>query len=82
MFTIKSDPERGESMSISDQIRVLCARLNISMAELARRMGMSPQNLNAKMKRGSFTVSELDHIAYATGTSFSRKFILATGEEV
>ena len=82
MFTIRPDSERGESMSISDQIRVLCARLHISMAELARRMGMSPQSLNAKIRRESFSVSDLDQIAYATGTSFSRKFILASGEEV
>ena len=69
-------------MTISVQIRVLCARLNISMAELARMMGMSPQSLNAKMKRESFTVSDLEHIADATGTSFSRKFILPGGEEI
>lgn len=29
-------------MTISEQIRVLCVRTNISVAELARRMGMSP----------------------------------------
>jgi transcriptional regulator with XRE-family HTH domain len=69
-------------MTISDQIRVLCARLNISMAELARRTGQSPQSLNAKMKRESFTIAELEHIANATNASFSRKFLLANGEEV
>ena len=43
-----------EIMTISEQIKVLCARSNISMAELARRMGKSPQALNAKLKRESF----------------------------
>ena len=69
-------------MTISEQIRVLCVRTNISVAELARRMGMSPQNLNAKLKRETFTVSDLNQIAEATGTTFERKFILGDGETV
>ena len=69
-------------MSISDEIRVLCARLKISMAELARRLGMSPQNLNAKMSRESFTIEELEKIAEATNTQFIRRFVLYNGEEI
>ena len=45
-------------MTISEQIKVLCVRSNISVAELARRMGTT-QNFNSKMKRESFTVSDL-----------------------
>ena len=69
-------------MTISEQIRILCARINISMAELARRTGQSPQSLNAKMKRESFTVNDLNQIADATSTKFSRKFTLGNGEEI
>lgn len=69
-------------MSISEQIRILCVRTNISMAELARRIGLSPQSFSARMKRESFTISELDVIADAVGATFSRKFILHNGEEV
>ncbi|PLT84542.1 helix-turn-helix transcriptional regulator [Mediterraneibacter gnavus] len=69
-------------MNISEQIKVLCVRTNISVSELARRMGMSPQNLNAKLKRGTFTIADLDRIAEATGTTFERKFILNDGESV
>ncbi|GHU75171.1 hypothetical protein FACS1894188_05430 [Clostridia bacterium] len=68
-------------MTISEQIRVLCARLNVSIAELARRTGQSPQCLNGKMKRGSFTVAELEKIGYAVGADFNRKFVLPNGEE-
>lgn len=56
--------------------------MNISVSELARRMGMSPQNLNAKLKRETFTISDLNQIAEATGTIFERKFILNDGESV
>ncbi|MBD5479056.1 MAG: helix-turn-helix transcriptional regulator [Lachnospiraceae bacterium] len=69
-------------MTISEQIKVLCVRTNISVSELARRMGMSPQNLNAKLKRETFTVSDLEQIAKVTGTTFERKFVLDDGESV
>lgn len=69
-------------MSISEQIKVLCVRSTISMAELARRIGLSPQSFSARMKRESFTISELEVIADAVGASFSRKFVLYNGDEV
>lgn len=69
-------------MRISDQIKVLCVRSNISLAELARRIGLSPQSLSAKLKRESFTVSELDSLAEAVGATFERKFVLFTGEKI
>lgn len=69
-------------MTISDQIRMLCARINISVAELARRMGKSPQSFNSKLKRGSFTIAELDAIADATGTQFERYFAFNNGEKI
>lgn len=69
-------------MTISDQIRMLCARLNISVAELARRMGKSPQSFNSKLKRGSFTIEELDAIADAMGAKFERYFIFQNGEKI
>lgn len=69
-------------MTVSEQIRVLCVRQNISVSELARRVGKSPQNFNAKLKRESFTVTDLELIAKVTGTEFERKFILENGERV
>ena len=69
-------------MSISEQIKVLCVRANISNDELARRLGVSPQSLSAKMKRESFTVAELEKIADAVGASFVRKFVLFSGDEI
>lgn len=74
--------EEGVAVKISEQIKVLCVRSNISMAELARRIGTTPQSLSGKMKRESFTVSDLDVIAEAVGAKFVRKFELYNGEEV
>ena len=69
-------------MTISEQIRVLCSRLNISQAELARRTGQSPQGFNAKLRRKSFTVEELEHIADAAGVMFKHTFAFSSGEEI
>lgn len=69
-------------MTISEQVCVLCARMHISKAELARRVGVSPQSFSGKLKRGSFTINELEQIADVTGTSFERSFTLTNGEKI
>ena len=69
-------------MTISEQIKVLCVRSNISVAELARRLSKSPQSLNAKLKRESFTIEELEEIALAVDAKFIRIFELSSGERI
>ena len=69
-------------MTISEQIKVLCVRSNISVAELARRLGKSPQAFNAKLKRGSFTIGELEIIAEAVNAKFMRTFELSSGDSI
>lgn len=69
-------------MTISEQIKILCVKCNMSEAELARRLGKSPQSFNAKMKRESFTIADLDAIADAVGADFERNFILMNGDKV
>lgn len=53
--------------------RVKCG--NISEAELARRTGQTPQNMNNKYKRNTFKVSELEKIAEALNADLSIRFI-------
>ncbi|WP_328597595.1 helix-turn-helix domain-containing protein [Selenomonas montiformis] len=69
-------------MTISEQIKVLCVRNNISVSELARRLGTTPQNFNGKMRRESFSVVDMERIAEVTGTTFKREFVLRNGETV
>ncbi|MBE6700738.1 MAG: helix-turn-helix transcriptional regulator [Ruminococcaceae bacterium] len=71
-------------MALSDRIRILLIkRGNISEAELARRLNISPQNLNNKMKRDNFTEKDLQEIAAALDCTFTISFKLNdTGEEV
>lgn len=69
-------------MALSNRIRkLLIDRGNISEAELARRIGTTPQNLNNKMKRDNFTESDLQAIAQALDCTLNIEFILNdTGE--
>jgi transcriptional regulator with XRE-family HTH domain len=69
-------------MTIAEQIRILCARINISQAELARRMGQSPQSFSGQMKRESFKVDELEKIAEAVGAAFEHNFVFPNGEQI
>ncbi len=71
-------------MALSDRIRILLIkRGNISEAELARRLGISPQNLNNKMKRDNFSEKDLKEITRALDCTLTISFKLNdTGEEV
>lgn len=69
-------------MTISEKIKVLCVRSGISMAELSRRLNTSPQSFSGKLKRESFSISELEAIADAVGVEFEHNFLLKNGEKI
>lgn len=50
-------------------------RGNMTEAELARRTGQTPQNMNNKYKRNTFKVSELERIAEALDADLRIQFI-------
>lgn len=69
-------------MTTSDMIRQLCEKMNISVSELARRIGQSPQNFNKKLKRNTVNLEELFAIAAVFGIAFEQRFIFPNGETV
>lgn len=69
-------------MSVSEQIKILCVKLGISVSELARKTGNSPQAFGQKMKREGFTPKELKYLAEAVGCKYETSFIMPDGEEV
>lgn len=69
-------------MTTAEQIKVLCVRMDISISELARRIGQSPQNFSAKLKRGTITDTELVKIADTLNISYEQSFILSNGEKI
>lgn len=69
-------------MTLREQIKVLSVRSGITMSELARRTGKTPQNFYGKLKRESFTLAELQQIAEAAGCSYEQYFLLENGEKI
>ena len=69
-------------MTTSDIIRELCDRMNISLAELCRRIGQTPQNFNKKLQRETVKAEEMVAIADALGIIFEQRFILEDGSEI
>jgi transcriptional regulator with XRE-family HTH domain len=69
-------------MTVSEQIKILCVKLNISVSELARMNGVSPQAFSQKMKRECFTPDELKNVATVAGCQYETAFILPNGEKV
>ena len=69
-------------LSVSEQIKILCVKLNISVSELARLYGTSPQAFSQKMKREGFTPAELKKVAEAAGCKYITSFVLPNGDTV
>ncbi len=63
-------------------IRQLCEKMNISQAELCRRIGQTPQNFNKKLKRGTVSFEEMMAIAEALGVGYEQAFVLPDGSKV
>lgn len=69
-------------MTTSDMIRELCEKQNISLAELCRRIGQTPQNFNKKLKRGTVSFEEMMVIAEALDVGYEQAFVLPDGEKI
>lgn len=69
-------------MATSEQVKILCIKLGISVSELARLYGSSPQAFSQKLKRDGFTPAELKDIAKAAGCNYESSFVLPSGEKV
>lgn len=69
-------------MTTADMIKQLCEQMNISVGELARRIGQTPQNFNKKLKRETVTLDELKTIADVLDIKFEQTFILPDGNEI
>lgn len=69
-------------MTTSNMVRELCEKQNISLAELCRRIGQTPQNFNKKLKRGTVSPEEMMTIAKALSVIYEQAFLLPDGEKI
>ena len=56
------------------QINMLCAERGITLAQLAKMLGVTPQNLYGRLERERLTYSELSKIAEVLHCSFRYDF--------
>lgn len=69
-------------MTLEQKISMALAYKKVSQAALARMLGQTPSNFNQKMKRGTFTVEELEQIASALGGKYFFGFEFEDGTKV
>lgn len=69
-------------MNTSNLVKKLCKEKGISVAELARRIGQTPQNFNKKLQRETVNTDELMAIANELGVEFEQSYTLENGEKL
>lgn len=69
-------------MATSDMIREVCKKKNISIAELCRRIGQTPQNFNKKLQRDTISFKEMIVIAEALDVGYQQAFVFPNGEKI
>lgn len=67
-------------MRIDEQIKILAIKTDMTLTEIGNRIDKSPQAFSQKMRRGNYTLDELEEIAMATGCAFHCAFELPNGE--
>lgn len=70
-------------LTTSEKIKVIIGRRNMTISDLAIKIGTSRQNLTNKFARDNFSEKEIEQIATALDCSFSINFTLNdTGETI
>jgi transcriptional regulator with XRE-family HTH domain len=70
-------------LTFGEKIKIIMGRRGISITDLAKKTGQSPQNMSNKMSRDNFSEKELKEIASALDCTFETVFKMNdTGEEI
>lgn len=70
-------------LTVSEKIRLILGRRNLTLTDLAAKLGTSRQNLSNKMNRDNFTDKDIRQIAAALDCTYESTFTLNdTGETV
>lgn len=69
-------------MTVSEKIRIIAKRSNMSMGDLAVATGQTRQNLSNKLGRDNMSVKDIESMAAAMGCTVEIKFTLSDGTEI
>ena len=70
------------TMTRSELIKIICQKNNISLSELARRIGQTPQNLNKKILRNTISDDELSKILLVLNIEYEQKIRFSDGTSI
>lgn len=69
-------------LNSTEKLRILMARKNITMAQMAEKTGQSRQNLSNKFARSNFTERDLKEMASVLGCTVNIQFVDEEGNVV
>lgn len=73
----------GETMGMSTKVKMLLASRDMTVKDLATKLGTTSQNMTAKIRRDNLSENDLVSIAEACNASFEGIFKLNdTGKEI
>ena len=64
----------SQLLTQANYIKLLCANEDVTLTELAHRIGKSQPNLSNMIARSDFRISDMEKIADALGYKFTYKF--------
>lgn len=69
-------------MRIDEQVKILCVKSDLTLSEIAKRLNKTPQAFSQKLKRGTFSLDDLDELAMVTDCKLECNFVLPNGEKI
>lgn len=69
-------------MGMAKKIKMLMVEKDLTLSELAEKMGTSQPNISNKLKRDNFNEKELNHIAEVLGVKYEANFVLEDGRKI
>jgi len=69
-------------MGMSEKIKILLVKKNVSAAGLAKMLDTTPSNIYGKLKRDNFSEKELQEIAEKLGCKYEGFFVMENGDRV
>jgi len=70
-------------LTFGEKIKIIMGRRGVTITDLAKKTGQSPQNMSNKMSRDNFSEKELREIAAVLDCTFETVFRMNdTGEEI
>jgi transcriptional regulator with XRE-family HTH domain len=70
-------------LTFGEKIKIIMGRRGVTITDLAKKTGQSPQNMSNKISRDNFSEKELKEIAAVLDCTFETVFKMNdTGEEI